>query len=87
MKLTRNELAMRLDISAKAIEKYENGRIELIKERIKHIIESYGYQFHEYEPNLNRGELRDQIIDECSKKIELLDDSKLEIVKNLLRSL
>jgi transcriptional regulator with XRE-family HTH domain len=86
-KLSQDQASSLCGYPRSTIGHIENGRIELTIERIKHIVESYGYQFHEYEVNFNRGELRDQIIDECCKKIELLDDSKLEIVKNLLRSL
>ncbi len=64
----------------------ENGRIELSNERIRHIIESYGYKYKDFENNLNQEELRDQIIETCIDKINQLDDSKLGLVKNLLGS-
>lgn len=64
----------------------ENGRIELSTDRIKHIIHTYGYKFKDFEDNMNKEELRDQIIDSCIDKINQLDDSKLSIVKNLLGS-
>lgn len=65
----------------------ENGRIELSNERIRHIVESYGYKYMDFENNLNQEELRDQIIETCIDKINQLDDSKLGLVKNLLGSL
>jgi len=65
----------------------ENGRIELSKERIKHIVEAYGYKFSDFKENLNKEEMRDTIVDSCLEKIDQLDDSKLDIVKNLLKSL
>ncbi len=65
----------------------ENGRIELSIDRIKHIIHSYGYKFKDFEENMNKVELRDQIVDSCFDKINNLDDTKLDIVKNLLGSL
>ena len=65
----------------------ENGRIELDKNRIKHIVESYGYLYSDFENNLKKEELRDTVMDYCIEKIGKLDDSKLEIVKNLLGSL
>ncbi|MFZ4715765.1 MAG: helix-turn-helix domain-containing protein, partial [Bacteriovoracaceae bacterium] len=37
-KVSRNELAKRVGISNKTIEKYENGRIELDESRIKNIL-------------------------------------------------
>ncbi len=70
-----------------AIGHIENGRIELSKERIEHIISSYGYQYKDFEDNMNKEELRDQVIDSCFRKIKQLDDTKLVIVKNLLGSL
>ena len=65
----------------------ENGRIELDSERIKHIVESYGYKFADFEANLGKEQLRDSIIDSCFVRIENLDDGKLELVKNLLGNL
>jgi transcriptional regulator with XRE-family HTH domain len=65
----------------------ENGRIELDKKRIKRIVEVYGYTYSEFEGFMGIGEMRDTIIDNCIKKIEGLDDVKLDIVKNLLASL
>lgn len=65
----------------------ENGRIELSKERIIHILKSYGYKYQEFESNFEKKELRDQVIDSCFEKINKLDDTKLDIVKNLLGSL
>ena len=65
----------------------ENGRIGLSKERIKYIIKCYGYKYSDFEANLGKEELRDEVLYSCIGKIELLDDSKLSIVKNLLWSL
>jgi transcriptional regulator with XRE-family HTH domain len=70
-----------------AIGHIENGRIELSKERIEYIIKSYGYQYCDFEENINKEELRDQVVEECIEKINKLDDSKLSIIKNLLGSL
>ena len=65
----------------------ENGRIELSLDRIRHIVHSYGYKINDFEDNMNKVELRDQVIDTCFNKIKQLDDNKLDIVKNLLGSL
>ena len=59
---------------------------QISRERAKHIVESYGYKYSDFEENLSKAELRDSVIDLCLEKIEHLDDSKLEIVKNLLGS-
>ncbi len=47
----------------------ENGRIGLSKDRIIHIIESYGYKYQDFESNIEQEELRDQVIDNCFNKI------------------
>ncbi|HAZ13242.1 MAG: hypothetical protein A2X86_00565 [Bdellovibrionales bacterium GWA2_49_15] len=65
----------------------ENGRIELSSERIKHIVECYGFKIDDFKANIGKVQLRDIVIDNCLEKIEHLDDTKLEIVKNLLGSL
>jgi transcriptional regulator with XRE-family HTH domain len=70
-----------------AIGHIENGRIEVLKERIEHIMKSYGFSYEEFENNLSKEEFRDQVIDTCIDKINRLDNSKLSIVKNLLGSL
>jgi transcriptional regulator with XRE-family HTH domain len=65
----------------------ENGRIELSLDRIRHIVHTYGYKIKDFEDNMNKEEFRDQVIDSCIEKIKQLDDTKLDIVKNLLGSL
>lgn len=50
-------------------------------------IKSYGYSISEFEDNMNKEELRDTILDQCIDKIKKLNDTKLDIVKNLLASL
>lgn len=85
-KISQDEASRLCGYSRPTIGHIENGRISISKERIKHIIESYGYKYADYEENLSKNELRDSIIDSCLEKIEHLDDFKLEIVKNLLGS-
>lgn len=65
----------------------ENGRIELSNERIQHILKCYGFKYSDFEADLGKEALRDEIVESCIEKIQLLDDTKLEIVKNLLGSL
>lgn len=64
----------------------ENGRIELDRERINHIVEAYGYNYSDFVENMGKAQLRDDVVDQCLEIIKKLDDSKLEIVKNLLGS-
>ena len=64
----------------------ENGRIELSRSRIDHILKAYSISYSQFEGCLNKTQLRDEIIEECVQKIESLEDKKLELVKNLLES-
>lgn len=64
----------------------ENGRIELDRERINHIVEAYGYKYSDFTENMGKAQLRDDVVDQCVEIIKKLDDGKLEIVKNLLGS-
>lgn len=86
-KISQDEASALCGYPRASIGHIENGRIEITRERAKHIVESYGYKYSEYEVNLTKAELRDTIIDLCLEKIEALDDSKLDVVKNLLRNL
>ena len=45
-----------------------HASIELDKDRIKHIVESYGYLYSDFENNLKKEELSDSIVDYCIKK-------------------
>jgi len=85
-KISQDEASRLCGYSRPTIGHIENGRIEISRERAKHIVESYGYKYSDFEENLSKAELRDSVIDLCLEKIEHLDDSKLEIVKNLLGS-
>jgi transcriptional regulator with XRE-family HTH domain len=85
--LSQDHASLLCGYARAAIGHIENGRIEISKGRIEHIIKSYGFSFKDFEGNLNKDELRDQIIESCIDKINSLDDTKLSIVKNLLGSL
>ncbi|MBT7608336.1 MAG: helix-turn-helix transcriptional regulator [Bacteriovoracaceae bacterium] len=85
--LTQDQASKLCSYSRATIGHIENGRIELSKDRIEHIVISYGYLLKDFEENMSKVELRDEIVDSCLEKITGLDDSKLDIVKNLLGSL
>lgn len=85
-KLSQDEASALCGYPRATIGHVENGRIEITRGRAKHIVESYGYKYSEYEANLGKVEMRDTIIDACIEKIGELDDLKLEVVKNLLMS-
>lgn len=64
----------------------ENGRIELTAERIKHIVNCYGFSFSEFEKSLEQEELKDEKVDSCVAKIRGLSDEKLNLLKGILES-
>ena len=65
----------------------ENGRIELSKERIKHIVKSYGYDHINFEKEYEKNEHRDEIIEKCINKLIMLSEEKLNTIKTILESL
>jgi transcriptional regulator with XRE-family HTH domain len=84
---SQNQASKLCSYSRSCIGHIENGRIQLSKDRIEYIVGCYGYLMRDFERNMGKAELRDQIIDTCVEKIHRLDDDKLEMVKNLLGSL
>lgn len=85
--ITQDNASYLCGYSRPTIGHIENGRIELSKNRIEHILKCYGFKYSDFESNLGKEAQRDEIVDSCINKIHLLDDTKLEIVKNLLGSL
>jgi transcriptional regulator with XRE-family HTH domain len=65
----------------------ENGRIELNKERINHIVSNYGFALSEYERMMNEDVLRDEILEKCFEKMKLLSEEKLRIIQSLLMTM
>lgn len=86
-KISQDQASAMCGYSRPTIGHIENGRIEFNEERIRHIVKSYGYKFSDFKEAMEKVELRDTIVDNCLEKIDQLDDTKLEIVKNLLWSL
>jgi len=86
-KLSQDDASKLCGYSRPTIGHIENGRIELSKERITHIVKCYGYEEKDFEDNLNKSELRDEIIDFCVGKIEQLSDEKLILVQGILKSI
>ena len=65
----------------------ENGRIEIPIDRIKHIVNCYGYSFAKFEELMNEEILRDEIIRDCYKKLVELSESKLKLILSVLENL
>lgn len=85
-KISQDEASKLCGYSRATIGHIENGRIELSRSRIEHIIKCYGYSYDLFCVNLNKTDLRDDVIDSCLKIIEKLDDQQLNIFKELLKN-
>ena len=73
--------------SESAIGHIENGRIELNKERITHILDCYGFSYKDYEKQLKSQRFTADIQDECICFIKKLSEDKLKTVQSLLLTL
>jgi transcriptional regulator with XRE-family HTH domain len=65
----------------------EIGRITLTPNRIDHILSSLGFNRADFDVLMNAPLLRDDLIEECSKAIQKLDDSKLESALSIINAL
>lgn len=62
----------------------EQGRIELTEDRIKHILNAYGFTLKEFYESVRSGIKREDIEEECVKLIQRLDDNRLLAIKGIL---
>ena len=62
----------------------ENGRIEISKSRIMHILACYGFDYSEFEENMKRDTQRDKIISKCNKILSCLNNTQLDMIEQLL---
>lgn len=62
----------------------ENGRIKLPRERIEHIVKTYGFTMQKFDELMASSELRHEVLNQCTTIINKLDDSKLRAVQSLL---
>lgn len=65
----------------------ENGRIELPRDRIEFIVTSLGFALNDFESLMKAEVLRDELISECTTRLEKLDDQKLASVRTVIISL
>jgi len=62
----------------------ENGRIQLAKNKIEHIVKVYGFNMQKFENLMMSSDLRHENISKCLNIIKKIDDSKLKAVLTLL---
>lgn len=67
-----------------SIDHIENGRTQITKEKIKHIMISYGKSYLDFEDMMDQDILRDEVLEECHQILETIDQDKLKAVQALL---
>jgi len=67
-----------------SIDHLENGRVQITKEKIKHIVTSYGKTYFEFQEMVDQDFLRDEVLEECHKILKTIDQDKLKAVQALL---
>ena len=72
--------------SKTAIGHIEHGRIELPLDRIKHIVEAYGFTMKDFKHHMNSKEFITEIQDMCISIIQNLSEEKLKAVQPLLET-
>lgn len=64
----------------------ENGRVELPREKIAHVVKSLGFTLHDFDSLMSQKIIRDELLVECIKLLKKIDDEKLTAVKALLEN-
>ena len=86
-RLSMRAAGHRNGISDSAIAHYEQGRMEVSSDRVRQLVESYGYTMPEFEEYAGGRPLPTlSIKDECFCLIERLDETKLRAVHAMLVS-
>ncbi len=62
----------------------ENGRVELYRDKIAHVVKSYGFTMKDFEYHMKSEKFVTDIQDECISIIKALCEDKLKAVHPLL---
>lgn len=65
----------------------ENGRVALTDKKILNIVLTYGYSMEYFNQLLKLSLLRHEMVEECQKIIEKMDENKLRIIMPMLQSM
>ena len=65
----------------------ENGRVTLDKNRIREIVESYGYTMELFNQLLNVNPLKHEMAEQCHKIIDEIGENKLRMIMPMLESM
>lgn len=85
-RLSQDEASKLCGYSRTAIGHIENGRIELTRSRIEHILSCYELQYKDFEEAVKSPMQRDQLEDFCIKSLQTLETHKMALVKGILES-
>lgn len=65
----------------------ENGRVVLTDKKILHIVLTYGFSMEYFNQLLKVSPLRHEMVEECQKIIERMDENKLRIIMPMLQTM
>lgn len=65
----------------------ENGRVALTDKKILNIVLRYGYSMEYFNQLLKLSLLRHEMVEECQKMLERMDENKLRIIMPILQSM
>lgn len=85
--LTQDEASAICGYSRPSIGHIENGRIGLELSRICFIVNCYGHSMHIFESMMKEVVLRDEVLNSCYKKMELLSEEKLKVIQSVILNL
>lgn len=85
--LSQDQASSVCGYSRPSIGHIENGRIELDRERINHIVSSYGFLINDFERMMKEDVLRDDVLDKCFEKMRSLNEEKIRVIQSLLMTM
>lgn len=83
-RLTQPMAASKCNMHRSSIDHFENGRVELSREKIEQIVRGYGYKMDMFNELVSAPVLRDEVLQDSLKILAILDNDKLRAVKALL---
>ena len=84
--LTQPEAAKLCGFSRSVVDHWENGRVNLSKSKIEHLISSWGCNMSDFNYLMSQPILRDETVEKCQTKLEKLSIEQLMAVDALLNT-
>lgn len=82
--LTQPQAAAKCSLHRSCIDHLENGRVELTPDKIAQVVRAYGFKMDQFNELCEAPMLRDEVLQECLKILNVLENDKLRAVKALL---